>query len=81
MSLYNWMLMEVLNRNVDELMAEVQFTVAAPLMVVREFLPLIKKSNDKKIMVITSALGSIERAAFLPNLANGYSIARAALNM
>lgn len=64
-----------------ELTAELDFTVTAPIQVIREFLPLIRKSEAKRILVVTSGLGSIQNAVFLPNLANGYSIARAALNM
>ncbi len=67
--------------DIAEFTAELDFTVTAPLVLVREFLPLVRKSEAKRVLVITSSLGSIENAAFLPNLANGYSVARAALNM
>ncbi|EOO03022.1 hypothetical protein UCRPA7_1462 [Phaeoacremonium minimum UCRPA7] len=67
--------------DMTELTAELDFTVTAPIQVIREFLPLIRKSEAKRILVVTSGLGSIQNAVFLPNLANGYSIARAALNM
>lgn len=47
----------------------------------RAFLPLIRKGHDKKIVVISSALGSIELAAGMPGLNDIYSVTRAALNM
>jgi hypothetical protein len=47
----------------------------------RAFLPSIKMGKDKKILVVTSNLGSIELAANMPNLANTYSVAKAAMNM
>lgn len=67
--------------DVEEFTSELNFTVTAPLLVVREFLPLIRKSEAKRVLVVSSALGSLQNAAYLPNLANGYSVARAALNM
>jgi short-subunit dehydrogenase involved in D-alanine esterification of teichoic acids len=68
-------------RDVKDFTAELDFTVTAPLVLVREFLPLVRKSEKKRILVVSSGLGSIQHAAFMPNLANGYSVARAALNM
>ncbi|KAH8647753.1 putative short-chain dehydrogenase [Xylariales sp. PMI_506] len=65
----------------EDLTSELNFTVTAPFFLIREFLPLVRKSQQKKIYIVTSRLGSIQTAAFLPNLANAYSIARAALNM
>lgn len=62
-------------------MSEINFTVTAPLLLVREFLPIIKKSEQKRILVLTSALGSLQQAAYMPNLANAYSVSRATLNM
>ncbi|CAM1504990.1 Fc.00g106270.m01.CDS01 [Cosmosporella sp. VM-42] len=67
--------------DIQEFTDELNFTVTAPLLLVREFLPLIRKSELKRVLFITSTLGSIQLAAGLPNLANVYSIARAALNM
>lgn len=50
-------------------------------MLVREFRTLVGSSTAKQIIIVTSSLGSIELSAHLPGLANGYSVARAALNM
>ena len=65
----------------EQLASELSFTVTAPLLLVREFLPLIRKSKAKKILIITSSVGSIELAPTMPNIGNAYSISRAALNM
>jgi NAD(P)-dependent dehydrogenase (short-subunit alcohol dehydrogenase family) len=63
------------------LIDEVGFNLKSTIIVVREFLPLIRKSEGKKIGIISSVLGSIEYAGNMIGLANGYSIAKAALNM
>ncbi|KAF7556989.1 hypothetical protein G7Z17_g1069 [Cylindrodendrum hubeiense] len=67
--------------DLEALMSDLNFTITAPILLIREFLPLIRDGDHKRILIISSVLGSIQRAAFTPNLANGYSIARAALNM
>jgi NAD(P)-dependent dehydrogenase (short-subunit alcohol dehydrogenase family) len=69
------------HRDTEELAAELSFTVTSPLLLVRTFLPLIRKSNAKKILVVTSDVGSIELGPTMPNVGNAYSISRAALNM
>jgi hypothetical protein len=68
-------------RNVDELEQEVTFPVISTLLVVRGFLPLLQKSQTKKILIVSSIVGSLTIASNIPDLGNGYSIARAALNM
>lgn len=50
-------------------------------MVIRAFLPLIRKSKEKKILAITSVLGSIELGFTMPGVANTYSVVKAGLNM
>jgi NAD(P)-dependent dehydrogenase (short-subunit alcohol dehydrogenase family) len=67
--------------NIDDFQKEVNFNITSVLLVLREFVPLVRQSQDKKIVVITSGLGSIQNASHLPNLANGYSVSKAALNM
>ena len=57
------------------------FPITALLLLVREFLPLVRKSEAKKILVISSIVGSITIAPNIVDLGNGYGIARAALNM
>jgi len=58
-----------------------RFNIIVPVNLLRTFLPSIKKSKEKKILILTSQLGSIELGAYMPNLANAYSVAKAALNM
>ncbi|OKL61401.1 hypothetical protein UA08_03843 [Talaromyces atroroseus] len=67
--------------NIEDYTAEVTFTVTTPLMLMREFLPLLRKGEAKKALFVTSILGSIATAAHLKNLMNAYSVARAGLNM
>lgn len=55
--------------------------VSGTLGLLRAFLPLIRKGEGKKIMAISSVLGSIEQSVNLPGLADQYSVTRAALNM
>lgn len=62
-------------------MSELEFNLAAPIYLLREFLPLVRKSQAKKILVITSILASIELGGYMTGLANGYSVSKAALNM
>ena len=57
------------------------FNLTAPLLLLREFTPLVSKSQAKKILILTSVLGSIEIGYGMPGLANAYSVAKAALNM
>jgi NAD(P)-dependent dehydrogenase (short-subunit alcohol dehydrogenase family) len=68
-------------RDAHELVEEVKFPITSLLLLVRGFLPLIQKSQVKKILVVTSVVGSITLAPLTANLGNGYGIARAALNM
>jgi NAD(P)-dependent dehydrogenase (short-subunit alcohol dehydrogenase family) len=75
------MLNVIQRSDIDALKAEVDFTVTSPILLIRAFLPLIRKAPTKKILIISSILASIESAANMPGLANGYSVARAALNM
>ncbi|KAL7904964.1 putative short-chain dehydrogenases/reductase [Trichoderma velutinum] len=60
---------------------EIEFNVVGTLQLLRGFLPLVQKSKVKKIMVLTSSLGSIDQAVTTPGLANAYSVAKAGLNM
>ncbi|KAB5578185.1 putative short-chain dehydrogenases/reductase [Coniochaeta sp. 2T2.1] len=60
---------------------EMHFNLVVTVNLLRAFLPSITKGREKKILVITSQLGSIEQGGHMPNLANAYSVAKAALNM
>ena len=70
-----------MNSDIEDLRNDVEFTLVSNLLLLRAFLPLIRASTQKKIMVLTSSLGSIEIAPNLPGLANTYSVSKAALNM
>ncbi|KAG0651529.1 putative oxidoreductase [Hyphodiscus hymeniophilus] len=48
---------------------------------IRSFLPLIRKGKAGKFAFISSVIGSVELAATMPMLADAYSVSRAALNM
>lgn len=67
--------------NLDGVRSEIDFNITAPILLIRAFLPLIRKGSSKKILIITSTLGSISNAIHLPGLGNAYSIAKAGLNM
>ncbi|WYZ38082.1 hypothetical protein EsH8_II_001588 [Colletotrichum jinshuiense] len=63
------------------LSTELEVEIIGNTRLVRAFLPLIQKGKDKKLIFISSALGSIELAASSPNLNATYAVSRAALNM
>ncbi|PVI00638.1 putative short-chain dehydrogenase [Periconia macrospinosa] len=67
--------------DLDEFRQEVDFPITTTLLVVRGFLPLVHKSKEKKILVISSIIGSLTIAPNVLDLGNGYAVARAALNM
>jgi len=57
------------------------FSTVAPLRVSRAFLPLVKKSEKKNIIFISSVLASSQVTYMMANQFNAYSVAKAALNM
>ncbi|KAJ4854926.1 short chain dehydrogenase domain-containing protein [Trichoderma breve] len=67
--------------DIKEFIDEVNFNLTATLLLLREFIPLVRKSVAKRVLVISSVLGSTELGASMPNLQNAYSTAKAALNM
>jgi hypothetical protein len=68
-------------RDIEKFEQEVSFPITTLLLLVRGFLPLLHKSETKKILVISSVVGSITIAPNIVDLGNGYAVARAALNM
>jgi NAD(P)-dependent dehydrogenase (short-subunit alcohol dehydrogenase family) len=68
-------------RDIEAYVAEVAFTITAPLQLLREFLPLLRKGEAKRALFVTSILGSIEIAPRLKGLMNAYAVSRASLNM
>lgn len=61
-------------------MEEVQFSVVPQIELLREFHALIAKSQEKKVLVITSVLGSLQIGQAWP-VSIAYGTAKAALNM
>jgi len=60
---------------------EMLFNTVIPVRVTRLLLPLVKKSKEKKVLFITSAMGSFELTYPMVNQCNAYSTGKAALNM
>ncbi|KAF9479147.1 NAD(P)-binding protein [Pholiota conissans] len=67
--------------DLDLFAEEIAFNTTAPLRVSRAFLPLIKKSELKRIIFISSVLASSNITFMMANQFNAYSVAKAALNM
>ncbi|KAF6756305.1 hypothetical protein DFP72DRAFT_1007961 [Ephemerocybe angulata] len=67
--------------DLDEFLEELKFNTVTPIEITRAFLPLIRKSEKKKILYITSILGSISVGGVWPVVANSYAVSKAALNM
>jgi NAD(P)-dependent dehydrogenase (short-subunit alcohol dehydrogenase family) len=67
--------------DLDEFADEITFSSVAPLRVSRAFLPLIKKSEIKKIIFISSVLASSQITFMMAGQFNAYSVAKASLNM
>ena len=53
----------------------------APIEVVRQFLPLVRKSTVKKVVLVSTIISSLELAPNLSTLAITYGITKAGLNM
>ncbi|KAF5336366.1 hypothetical protein D9611_006572 [Ephemerocybe angulata] len=67
--------------DLEEFLEELKFNTVTPIEITRAFLPLIRKSEKKKILYITSILGSISVGGVWPVVANSYAVSKAALNM
>ncbi|KAF8182633.1 hypothetical protein BJ912DRAFT_977346 [Pholiota molesta] len=67
--------------DLDDFADEITFSTVAPLRVSRAFLPLIKKSELKRIIFISSVLASSHITFLMAGQFNAYSVAKAALNM
>ena len=74
-------LLNELCSNLDEFADEITFSTVDPLRVSRAFLPLVKKSEIKKIIFISSVLASSQITFMMAGQFNAYSVAKAALNM
>lgn len=60
---------------------EFNINVIAPMAALRAFTPLVEKSKEKKVVFLTSGMGSVTRAPYMPFLGDTYSTTKAALNM
>jgi len=60
---------------------EINFEVVNNIILIRSFLPLIRKGKPGRLIFMSSIIGSVELAAGMPMLADAYSVSRAALNM
>lgn len=60
---------------------ELKLEIIHNTILIRSFLPLIRKEKPGRIMFISSIIGSIENAAGMPMLNDAYAVSRAALNM
>lgn len=60
---------------------ELNLEIINNTILIRSFLPLIRKGKGKKLIFVSSVIGSIELAAGVPFLNDAYSVTRAALNM
>ncbi|KAL4894585.1 hypothetical protein BDV59DRAFT_175758 [Aspergillus ambiguus] len=70
----------------DELLDTLNTNAASPVIVTEEFLPLLQKSQDPRIINVTSRLGSINERAdpngqYYTVLCEAYRMSKAALNM
>ncbi|KAH9839384.1 uncharacterized protein C8Q71DRAFT_509623 [Rhodofomes roseus] len=67
--------------DMDVLVEELHVNTAAPLYLLQKFLPLIRKGSEKKVMLISSCLGSLEAAPMFLGCSDSYSLTKAGLNM
>ncbi|KAH9935691.1 uncharacterized protein B0H18DRAFT_1114405 [Fomitopsis serialis] len=60
---------------------ELRVNTVAPIEVVRQFLPLVRKSAVKKVVLVSTIISSLELAPNLSTLAITYGITKAGLNI
>jgi len=60
---------------------EMNLEIINNAILIRSFLPLIRKAKAGKLVFISSIIGSVELAAGMPGLNDAYAVSRAALNM
>jgi NAD(P)-dependent dehydrogenase (short-subunit alcohol dehydrogenase family) len=74
------LLTNILYRDLKLFAEELNLEIINNTILIRSFLPLIRKTKGKLIFM-SSVLGSVELAAELPMLNDAYAVTRAALNM
>ncbi|MEQ9825576.1 MAG: SDR family NAD(P)-dependent oxidoreductase [Puniceicoccaceae bacterium] len=65
----------------ERLLDTFRTNVVAPLLLTRALLPLLRRSQDAKVWMISSKMGSITEAKRIPGPNYAYPISKAALNM
>jgi NAD(P)-dependent dehydrogenase (short-subunit alcohol dehydrogenase family) len=60
---------------------ELKLEIINNTILIRSFLPLIRSGRAKKLIFVSSSLGSIQLAESMPGLNDSYCVSRAALNM
>jgi NAD(P)-dependent dehydrogenase (short-subunit alcohol dehydrogenase family) len=60
---------------------ELTLEIVNNTILIRSFLPLIRKGTPGRLVFMSSVIGSIELAAGMPMLADAYAVSRGALNM
>ncbi|KZT72203.1 NAD(P)-binding protein [Daedalea quercina L-15889] len=67
--------------DVDILEEELVVNTAAPLYLLQKFLSLIRRGGERKIMLVSSVLGSLDMAPMFVGCSDSYSLTKAGLNM
>ncbi|KDR79276.1 hypothetical protein GALMADRAFT_243198 [Galerina marginata CBS 339.88] len=67
--------------DLDQFAAEMTFNTVVPVRVTRAFLPLVKKSELKRIIFMSSVVASSQITYMMVNQFNAYSVAKAAIGM
>ncbi|EPS94641.1 NAD-binding protein [Fomitopsis schrenkii] len=60
---------------------QLRLNTVAPLEVIRSFLSPLRNGGAKKILLLSSGLGSIQNAPNIPGYCESYSVSKAGLNM
>ncbi|KAJ2917284.1 hypothetical protein MD484_g3104, partial [Candolleomyces efflorescens] len=67
--------------DLDLFLEELKYCTVDVIRLLRPFLPLILKSNTKKVVFLTTVLSSLDFAKHFHDISYPYSVAKAALNM
>jgi len=60
---------------------ELKINVIAPVATTRAFIPLLEKGTAKKVLYVTTEMGSLTLSSQVPFLSDTYSVGKAGLNM
>jgi len=74
-------LADILCRDLKLFAEELNLEIINNTILIRAFLPLIRKGKPGKIIFMSSIIGSVELGAGMPFLNDAYAVSRAALNM